>query len=54
MIHKRYEHVRNKKSIAHLHTDEHERRKEEKRVDLQRKKLGTNPGAARDEDLGFC
>jgi len=37
VVHKRYEHIRNKKSIAHLHTEEHMRRKEEKRVDLMRK-----------------
>mmetsp|Transcript_23372 Transcript_23372/g.34356 ORF Transcript_23372/g.34356 Transcript_23372/m.34356 type:complete len:212 (-) Transcript_23372:70-705(-) len=38
VIHKRYEHNRKGQSVAHLHTDEHERRKEEKRSDLLKKK----------------
>ena len=38
VIHQRYNHVNKKKTLAHLCTEEHDRRKEEKRVDLEKKK----------------
>lgn len=53
VIHKRYEHIRNKKSIAHLRTDEHERRKEEKRVYLQRKKVRDKSRCGKRQGSGF-
>lgn len=38
IVHERYAHDKWGKSIAHLHTEEHERRKEDKRADLAKKK----------------